>query len=67
MKIEVHQSGMNPSCGMLIVYTRDIDEGEFVEILTENQLKKFENGEYKFNVKESDLMMRSKRYFPLNK
>lgn len=73
MKIEIHQMSNDPAYCMFRVYasnTREvahIDDGGLAEVLTEAQWKRFENGDYQFNVREQDLMENSKRYFPHNK
>ena len=68
MKIEIQLSSPHPTCSTLEVYSNSvrpiciIDEGDFYEILSPNQAKRFEDGEYKFDVKKIDLFDKCKRW-----
>ena len=69
MKIEIQQVSNNPANTILEVYSDNtrpiwrIWEEDFIEMLTSNQLKAFENGDFKFNVTRQELFNNCKEWY----
>lgn len=67
MEIEINRTSDNPANTMLEVYAHNtrpfckIYEEDFIELLSDNQIKKLENGETKFNVNKQHLIARCKQ------
>ena len=75
MRIEAQHTGSDPASGMLEIYATTghnrpfcyIEEDDFMEILTERQLKMWLNGVYVLNVPQKELEDKCKRLFIHNK
>jgi hypothetical protein len=67
MKVQIHNSG-NPANDLLKVYDGltllcDIYDSDFYEILNKSQIKKFMNGEYKFDIPKCKLIEKAKHIY----
>ena len=69
MKIEIQKSNDNPASGLMELYRIGslrpfckIQEDDFIEILTDYQLNKFESGSFKFDIKYELIIQNSKTY-----
>ena len=75
MRIEAQHTGSDPASGMIEIYATTganlpfcyIEEDDFMEILTERQLKMWLNGVYVLNVPQKELEDKCKRLFIHNK
>jgi len=70
MKVVVQYNSPDFAFDMLDVYTDGLRpicriwEEDFCELLTDKQIEKFQNGQYKFDVNKIQLLDKAKTIFP---